>query len=785
MVWNAEKVVLQEQEDNGFVLVDEVDDRISHRRFYSTGHENELSCHSNQGVSKVLPLRDRDRAIVSGKSSSLTDTRLMLSEGGCRVVGENHSLAQMHKKIKTSRLLQSLRAFTQIPVPKIAIVILAVGTRGDIQPFIMIGKRLKNDGHRVRLATHENFRSLVIKSGLEFYPLGGDPVKLSEYMVKSQGWIVPTNQTQLLEAPAYMSMISEILFSCWGACTSPDPLDSSAKAFRATAIIANPVSYGHVHCAEALGVPLHMMFPQPWISTKAFPHPLSFFDPSKIWNNYNYLSYQMIDRVLWLSMEFEINRFRRDVLKIRPIWMTLAQGGFNFLEICKVPFVKLWSPLLAPKPKDWENHVDIVGCVFDKQEELLGKAGVDGCGIGETIPEIDGYVPSRELIAFLDGRPGILQSGLMEGEASINRGKPIFLGFGSMVVGDLEVKRLVKMVLRGAAMAGVRILIQSGWGNVISSADFYTYAQEAYEYAKIASDSLIDESLIFPSIERIPSDGNLLASTSSMSSSFFGDSKFLRKRSLLPGGWSAESDAFLLGPCQHSWLFPRVAAVVHHGGAGTTSAGLRAGKPTFICPFFGDQHFWGERVHSLQLGPKPCPVVRLTEIILAESFQVLLDPEIQTSAQEIGLQMSKEDGLENAVDAFYRNLPTSSMICEVSLFLGEIKLAEVNCRHCGINMCSDVYELIHWGRKESSTSEDHEPRCIKIVDWEQRRLRSQRQPSSMPSTSSTWVPESSISSPALISGIADYSKSILSNLLSAANTVSNNSCMHIKISSLL
>ena len=60
----------------------------------------------------------------------------------------------------------------------------------------------------------------------------------------------------------------------------------------------------------------------------------------------------------------------------------------------------------------------------------------------------------------------------------------------------------------------------------------------------------------------------------------------------LPGGWMGAADAYLLGPCPHSWLFPRVAAVVHHGGAGTTAAGLRAGKPTMICPFFGDQHFW-------------------------------------------------------------------------------------------------------------------------------------------------------------------------------------------------
>lgn len=50
----------------------------------------------------------------------------------------------------------------------------------------------------------------------------------------------------------------------------------------------------------------------------------------------------------------------------------------------------------------------------------------------------------------------------------------------------------------------------------------------------------------------------------------------------------------------HDWLFPRIAGVVHHGGAGTTAAGLRAGVPTIIKPFFGDQNFWAERVESVR-----------------------------------------------------------------------------------------------------------------------------------------------------------------------------------------
>ncbi|KAM0949566.1 putative sterol 3-beta-glucosyltransferase [Dioscorea sansibarensis] len=74
-------------------------------------------------------------------------------------------------------------------VPPLQIVILIVGTRGDVQPFIAIGKKLQDYGHRVRLATHANFKEFVLTAGLEFYPLGGDPKVLAEYMVKNKGFL--------------------------------------------------------------------------------------------------------------------------------------------------------------------------------------------------------------------------------------------------------------------------------------------------------------------------------------------------------------------------------------------------------------------------------------------------------------------------------------------------------------------------------------------------------------------------------------------------------------------
>ena len=129
----------------------------------------------------------------------------------------------------------------------------------------------------MRLATHKCFRTYVESQGLEFYPLAGDPHLLSDFMVKTHGCIIPTTTDLLRELPQNLTMLTDIINSCWGACVLPDPGPDPGPEpgsipefdcrhvplpFTADAIISNPVTYGHIHCAEALGVPLHLMFPQ-------------------------------------------------------------------------------------------------------------------------------------------------------------------------------------------------------------------------------------------------------------------------------------------------------------------------------------------------------------------------------------------------------------------------------------------------------------------------------------------------------------------------------------------
>ncbi len=170
----------------------------------------------------------------------------------------------------------------QEPPPPLNLVIQVVGSRGDVQPFVALGKVLKETyGHRVRLATHPTFKDFVIENGLEFFSIGGDPAELMAFMVKNPGLMPGFDTLRSGDIGKRRKGIAEILRGTWRSCIETgnglgvDPLKQTVeewmgieeqlpeqlrKPFVADAIIANPPSFGHLHCAEKLGIPLHVMF---------------------------------------------------------------------------------------------------------------------------------------------------------------------------------------------------------------------------------------------------------------------------------------------------------------------------------------------------------------------------------------------------------------------------------------------------------------------------------------------------------------------------------------------
>ncbi|XP_066346589.1 sterol 3-beta-glucosyltransferase UGT80A2-like [Miscanthus floridulus] len=424
--------------------------------------------------------------------------------------------------------------------PPMQIVILIVGTRGDVQPFVAIGKRLQDYGHRVRLATHANFKEFVLTAGLEFFPLGGDPKILAEYMVKNKGFL-PSGPSEI---PIQRKQMKEIIFSLLPACKEPDP--DTGIPFKVDAIIANPPAYGHTHVAEALKVPIHIFFTMPWTPTSEFPHPLS-----RVKQPAGYrLSYQIVDSMIWLGIRDMINEFRKKKLKLRPVtYLSGSQGSGN-----DIPHGYIWSPHLVPKPKDWGPKIDVVGFCF--------------------LDLASNYVPPEPLVKWLEAGD-----------------KPIYVGFGSLPVQDPQ--KMTEIIVKALEITGQRGIINKGWGGL----------------------GTLEEPKDF---------------------------------------------VYLLDNCPHDWLFLQCKAVVHHGGAGTTAAGLKAACPTTIVPFFGDQPFWGDRVHARGLGPPPIPVDQFGLQKLVDAIKFMMKPEVKDKAVELAKAMESEDGVTGAVRAFLRHLPSKT-----------------------------------------------------------------------------------------------------------------------------
>jgi sterol 3beta-glucosyltransferase len=132
-------------------------------------------------------------------------------------------------------------------------------------------------------------------------------------------------------------------------------------------------------------------------------------------------------------------------------------------------------------------------------------------------------------------------------------------------------------------------------------------------------------------------------------------------RAVVSTGWGALGpvegpDLFTIGDVPHAWLFPRTAAVVHHGGASTTAEGLRAGVPQLVVPFLSDQPFWGERVERAGVGPKAIPIREIDEEGLYRALVALTDPAMRERAARLGEESRREPGAAAAVVAMERQL---------------------------------------------------------------------------------------------------------------------------------
>ena len=134
------------------------------------------------------------------------------------------------------------------------------------------------------------------------------------------------------------------------------------------------------------------------------------------------------------------------------------------------------------------------------------------------------------------------------------------------------------------------------------------------------------------------------------------------QRGVLLSGWAGLGKGrtlpefvFSAESLPHSWLFPRMAAVVHHGGAGTTGAALRSGIPSVLTPLAADQPSWARQVHALGAGPAPLPFQTLTAERLAEAIrEAVTNAAMRQRATELSKQIQAEDGVGQTMEHFLR-----------------------------------------------------------------------------------------------------------------------------------
>lgn len=410
------------------------------------------------------------------------------------------------------------------------IVIFALGSRGDVQPYVALGKGLRAAGHTVRLLASSDFHEMITANGLEFTPLGGS----SEAVARDMQQLIEQGQTLKV-------------FSAQARVAEEQAREAAAQglvaAQGADLIVAGLGGlFVAWSLAEKLGVPFLQAHVVPITPTGAFSSVLA---PSLPATWANGLSHRVAEQMLWQMFRGADARARSEVLGLprAPFW-----GPFGALRDAR-PILYGYSPHVLPPPADWDAGIQITGYWL--------------------LEPPAGWAPPADLLRFLEAGP-----------------PPVYIGFGSMPSSRPEAA--AAMVIEALDRAGQRGVLYGGWGGLRP--------------------------------EQLP------------------------------------AQIHLTGAVPHSWLFPRMAAVVHHGGAGTTAAGLWAGVPAVVTPFFGDQPFWARRAHELGVAPRPVPRRSLTAASLAEAIRAAAtDPQTRERAAALGARIRAEDGVARAVEVIERH----------------------------------------------------------------------------------------------------------------------------------
>ncbi|KAF7980122.1 hypothetical protein HWV62_39545 [Athelia sp. TMB] len=284
-------------------------------------------------------------------------------------------------------------------------VCLTIGSRGDVQPYIALCKGLQEKGHRASIVTHDEYKEWIEGFGIEHRAAGGDPGALMKLSVEHKMFSPEFFKESLGH---FRKWLDDLLVDSWTQCQGADVL------------LESPSAMAGVHIAEALNIPYFRCFTMPWTKTSAFPH--AFLSPPVEAPTFNAASYVLFDNVMWTATSGQINRWRRNTMKI-------PSTDMSHLKQSKIPFIYNFSTAVVPKPLDWSDTTVVSGYWFLDNPDL-------------------NWTPPPTLIEWMANAK--------------KDGKPIvYIGFGSITVPNPNevTQTLVKAVLK----SDVRAIISKGW----------------------------------------------------------------------------------------------------------------------------------------------------------------------------------------------------------------------------------------------------------------------------------------------------------------------------------
>ncbi|MCJ7531249.1 MAG: glycosyltransferase, partial [Anaerolineales bacterium] len=229
------------------------------------------------------------------------------------------------------------------------VTIIAAGSRGDVQPYVALGKGLKEVGHTVRVLASQDFQSLITAYGLEFFDLGGSIETVAQSM---EGLLEQGNFIKILSSmrPAAQRMVCQAAVNGLVACQGSDLIIGGLGGI-----------FVGLALSEKLGIPFVPAYLYPFTPTREFPSVLSPLPQTRLPSWANSLSHHLAQQMMWQTFRAADNKARSQVLQLAPasFW-----GPFASLQQQKKTILYGYSQQVIPFPKDWDDFIHVTGYWF-------------------------------------------------------------------------------------------------------------------------------------------------------------------------------------------------------------------------------------------------------------------------------------------------------------------------------------------------------------------------------------------------------------------------------------